>query len=70
MSRSSEETGKNGCPKSPEPARDLVDFHLRWDEFRPVATRVLNGAKLDPHQAETLRWLIALADRVGMQDID
>lgn len=55
-----------GGPQSP---RDLVDFHLRWAEFRPLAVNLRSRTQLDLDQRELLGWLIALADRVGAADI-
>jgi hypothetical protein len=47
--------------------RDVIDFHLRWPEFRNEA---LDAAKVlsDPKR-EIISWLIALADRVGEADV-
>lgn len=54
---------------APVAPRDLVDFHLRWAEFRPLMVALQGQAGLDRAQAETLGWLIALSDRVSAQDI-
>lgn len=53
----------------PSAPRDLVDFHLRWAEYRPqmIALQGLDG--LSPQQVSTLGWLIALSDRISEQDI-
>lgn len=51
------------------PPRDLIDFHLRWREFRPFADSALQAAVLTPAQRETLMWLIALADRISPEDV-
>ncbi|MFN0113858.1 MAG: hypothetical protein ACKVPY_04195 [Paracoccaceae bacterium] len=60
-------------PSHPSPAghkaRDLADFCLRWQEFRPRATSILTRATLDPAEEDCLNWLIALADRVGSDDV-
>ncbi|ADZ68602.1 hypothetical protein [Polymorphum gilvum] len=55
--------------RGPKPARDLIDFHLRWPEFRPLALALLDRPDTTAVEAETLRWLIALADRVGRDDL-
>jgi hypothetical protein len=53
----------------PVPARDLVDFHLRWREFRPFAVELLAREGLGGTEAATLRALIELADRVRENDL-
>ena len=53
----------------PVPARDLIDFHLRWREFRPLAVRILDRDSLTRAEAETLRALVDLADRVRDNDL-
>ena len=53
----------------PRLPRDLIDFHLRWREFRPATERLLKLEGLDPRDREILRWLIALADRVNSDDV-
>jgi hypothetical protein len=42
---------------------------LRWTEFRPYALEVLSSTVLTPIETETLKWLVALSDRVGAGDI-
>jgi hypothetical protein len=54
--------------KRPEPARDLLDFHLRWHEFRPFALQIGERPDLGEVESETLGWLIALSDRVSGGD--
>lgn len=54
------------APKAP---RDLVDFHLRWAEFRPLMVGLQGKDGVSQAQADTLGWLIALSDRVSAQDI-
>lgn len=64
---------KNSKPETysiPEPARDLLDFHLRWPEFRPVAANLAQSEELSDIQRTTLKWLIELAERVGAQDVN
>ena len=58
-------------PAKHEPlkARDVIDFHLRWDEFRPVAKSMHGLPDLSQDQAETLYWLIELSDRVHKNDL-
>jgi hypothetical protein len=50
-------------------ARDLIDFHLRWKEFRPAAQALLARPGLGGAESDCLYWLIALADRIGAEDI-
>lgn len=56
------------CPE-PLTARDVIDFHIRWDEFRPVAKSIHGLPDLSQDQAETLYWLIELSDRVHKDDL-
>jgi hypothetical protein len=49
------------------PVRDVLEFYLRWKEFRPDALAAMNG--LCDTRKEVLGWLIALADRVGDADM-
>lgn len=49
--------------------RDVVDFHLRWMELRPIASGALVCAALSEDERSILSWLIALADRIGEPDI-
>jgi hypothetical protein len=55
--------------EGPAPVRDLVDFHLRWREFRPFAETLMGRPDLSAGEASTLRGLIELADRVGDDDL-
>ncbi|WP_299208420.1 hypothetical protein [uncultured Tateyamaria sp.] len=57
------------APHEPLTARDVIDFHLRWDEFRPVAKSIHGLLDLSQDQAETLYWLIELSDRVHKDDL-
>jgi hypothetical protein len=47
----------------------VVDFHLRWAEYRPLMVALQMREGLLPEEANTLGWLIALSDRVSAQDI-
>jgi hypothetical protein len=53
----------------PPPARDLIDFHLRWREFRPLALQVLSRRGLSLAERDTLQALVDLADRVRDNDL-
>ncbi len=57
------------APRLPFPG-DVAEFHLRWTEFRPYAIAALSADGLTPEQTETLRWMIALSDRVGGLDLE
>jgi hypothetical protein len=59
---------QSGQPE-PSPPRDLVDFHLRWAEYRPLMVALQGQDGLSPGQSNTLGWLIALSDRVSALDI-
>jgi len=49
--------------------RDLIDFHLRWPQFRQIAVELAAREDLSDPQREIVRWLILLANRVGQQDM-
>jgi hypothetical protein len=49
--------------------RDVADFHLRWQEFRPTVLSLAEKHDLTAEQRDILRWLIKLADRVGSRDV-
>ena len=70
MSASENQGAQLSGREGPAPARDLVEFHLRWKEFRSHAEAIPNSQRLSPIQAETLTWLICLADRIQQDDID
>ena len=62
-------------PNTPAPQalpalpRDLADFHLRWQEFRPFAVAAAEREHLSGAERDVVRWLIQLADRVGRRDL-
>jgi hypothetical protein len=53
----------------PQPPRDLMDFHLRWLQFRPMALQIQAREALSGDESRLLGWLIALSDRISEQDI-
>jgi hypothetical protein len=53
----------------PPPPRDLVDFYLRWPEFRAIAAHVAKRRCMSHAEREVLTWLVQLADRVGPRDL-
>lgn len=55
--------------KSSQNVRDLVDFYLRWSEFRDKILDISRSNELTLEQKELITWLIKLVDRVGRQDI-
>ncbi len=63
--------GKHNTPSQfdPEPVRDLIDFHLRWHEFRPFAVQAAAVQGLSDTQSETVDWLIKMADRIRKEDL-
>jgi hypothetical protein len=52
------------------PVRDIADFHLRWPEFRADIVALLARDDLTPGQRDSLSWLLRLADRVGVRDLN
>lgn len=52
------------------PAQDLIEFHLRWKEFRPSVVKLCERVGRQNSEGETLHWLIAMADRVGPDDLN
>lgn len=57
------------APTEVADVRDVADFHLRWPQFRPIASRAAGRAVLMPDERRVIGWLIALADRVGESDV-
>lgn len=56
-------------PADPKPVRDLADFLLRWQAFRPAMAALQARSDLPAPEAETLGWLIALTDRLRADDV-
>lgn len=56
-------------PRDPANPRDMIEFHLRWPEFRHLAISLENRPDLPENEREILRWLVALADRIGPKDL-
>ena len=59
----------DACP-DPGSVRDLIDFHVRWQEFRVIAEAAAAAAKLSLEEQQVVKWLIVLADRVGPRDLE
>lgn len=51
------------------PIRDLPDFVLRWQEFRPSAVGLLNSGTLRPEEKSVLAWLVNMADKITLRDV-
>ena len=49
---------------------DLVDFYYRWNEFRPLAMNAQARTDCSGDERMALDWLIKLADRIGVNDIN
>ncbi len=56
-------------PLAPSAPRDLADFVLRWDEFRPIAEDYLGDIRRQQQREMVLAWLIRLAEHVGPHDV-
>ncbi len=70
MSRSTTHPHLSPAPAGqPVPPHDLVDFHLRWPEFRFIAARLAERDGIAPIDREVISWLLRLADRVGPRDL-
>ena len=51
------------------PIRDLPDFVLRWQEFRPHAIRLLHIQALGAEEQKVVSWLIQMADKITVRDV-
>ncbi len=60
---------KKSARKLPRAPRDVLDFHLRWSEFRALACSVAERPDLSEPERAVVRWLTELADRVGPRDL-
>lgn len=54
---------------APQAPADLIDFFLRWPEFRPMAERLAGKKGLSRQDRMVTEWLIALADSVSRRDV-
>jgi hypothetical protein len=61
--------GNKPARKLPRAPRDVLDFHLRWSEFRALACSVAERSELSEQERDVVRWLTELADRVGPRDL-
>lgn len=53
----------------PAPPRDIIDFHLRWSEFKPAALDAVSRLPEGSAQRMAVAWLTLLADRVSDADL-
>ncbi len=56
-------------PQDKRPIRDLPDFVLRWQEFRPHAIRLLHIQALGAEEQMVVSWLIQMADKITVRDV-
>lgn len=49
---------------------DLMDFHLRWNDYRQQAMNVADKEHLTKTEKLTIEWLIAMADRISEDDVE
>ncbi|MGE7468548.1 hypothetical protein ACQKLX_03845 [Bosea sp. NPDC003192] len=61
--------GQKPGRKHPPAPRDVLDFHLRWSEFRTLACSLAERPELTEPERAVVRWLTELADRVGPRDL-
>lgn len=59
----------DGSEAPVRPVRDVADFHLRWQEFRPTALALTEKYNLIGEERDILHWLVQLVDRVGSRDL-
>lgn len=70
MSSASKNNYATTVSAAPQPARDLIEFFWRWQEFRQVAVNIPGLAGLSENERVTVDWMIALIDRIGEHDLD
>ena len=49
---------------------DIVDFFLAWKSHRETVLKISEMDQLDSNQKKTLHWLVKMADRVSLTDLD
>lgn len=64
--RRSDARDGSGAPREPS---DVIDFFLRWREFREIATTLENKQGLSAKEREVARWLVAVMDRISARDV-
>lgn len=61
---------KTTQPPPPAAPGDLIDFYLRWPEFRGIAERLAAKRALSAQERQVMRWLVAMMDRISVRDIE
>ena len=61
---------KTTQPPPPAAPGDLIDFYLRWPEFRMIAERLATKRVLSAQERQIMRWLVATMDRISVRDIE
>lgn len=49
---------------------DVVDFFLAWNNHRETVLKISEMDQLDSKQKKTLHWLVKMADRVSLTDLE
>lgn len=49
---------------------DVVDFFLAWNNHRETVLKISEMDQLDSEQKKTLHWLVKMADRVSLTDLE
>lgn len=61
---------KSTRTQPPADPGDLIDFYLRWREFRDVAEGLAAKRALSAQERRVARWLIAMMDRISIRDLE
>jgi hypothetical protein len=64
--RRSDARDGSAAPREPS---DVIDFFLRWREFREIATTLETNQGLSAKEREVARWLVAVMDRISARDV-
>ncbi|WP_103225060.1 hypothetical protein [Roseibium marinum] len=49
---------------------DIVDFFLAWNYHRQTVIQICEIGDLSEQQKKTLSWLVKMADRVSLSDLE
>ena len=49
---------------------DVVHFFLSWNNHRETVLKISEMDQLDSEQKKTLHWLVKMADRVSLTDLE
>lgn len=49
---------------------DVVDFFLAWNTHRQTILKITEIDTLDTEQKKTLNWLVKMADRISLTDLE